>query len=349
MATDQSIRVSRASLEKALLDAGIEPGRADGLWQALKTATQGERRFDAVHVLYYLGALIVILGMVVLAASLWDTLSGTAITVIALVYAGIFLGAGQFIWHRFEDLRTPAGLLVVMAVAMTPVVVYGIQKETGLWPFGEAGSYEDFHIWVRSGWFVMELATIAAAAIALVFYRVPFLTAPIAFILWYMSMDLTPILYGSDSFSWEERRIVSLVFGLALLVVAYLVDLRSRTDFAFWLYLAGLLAFWGGLSLMESDSELARFGYFTINLALIAMAVFLRRRTFLVFGGVGVFGYIGYLASDIFQDMFLFTVALTLAGLLVIALGIWLARNRQAIEAFVEERVPPWLARFRPA
>ena len=349
MTTDRTIRVSRAALDAALVKAGIGAGQGEALWHNLQVASASQRRFDAVHVLYYLGALIVILGMVVLAASLWDTLSGSAIAITALGYAGIFLGAGQFIWRRFEDLRTPAGLLVVMAVAMTPVVVYGIQKETGLWPFGEAGSYEDFHVWIRSGWFVMEVATIATAALALVFYRVPFLTAPIAFIFWYMSMDLTPILYGSDSFSWEERRIVSLVFGLALLAVAYLVDLRSRTDFAFWLYLAGLLAFWGGLSLMESESELARFSYFMINLALIAVAVFLRRRTFLVFGGVGVFGYIGYLASDLFQDEILFTLALSLAGLLVIALGIWLARNRQAIEAFVEERVPPWLARFRPA
>jgi hypothetical protein len=40
----------------------------------------------------------------------------------------------------------------------------------------------------------MEVGTILAGSIALKFIRFPFLTFPIAFSLWYMSMDLTPLL-----------------------------------------------------------------------------------------------------------------------------------------------------------
>lgn len=59
----------------------------------------------------------------------------------------------------------------------------------------------------------MELATVAAGLIALRFVRFPFVTAPIAFALWYMSMDLTPIIAGSDDFEWELRKQVSMWFG----------------------------------------------------------------------------------------------------------------------------------------
>ncbi|MEP6888403.1 MAG: hypothetical protein ABI945_08785 [Nitrospirales bacterium] len=47
----------------------------------------------------------------------------------------------------------------------------------------------------------MEVGTILAAAIALRFIRFPFLTAPIAFTLWYMSMDLTPLFFGQTEYS----------------------------------------------------------------------------------------------------------------------------------------------------
>ena len=46
----------------------------------------------------------------------------------------------------------------------------------------------------------MEMATIAAGVIALWFFRFPFLTAPTAFVLWYVSMDLTPIISGGAVF-----------------------------------------------------------------------------------------------------------------------------------------------------
>lgn len=72
-----------------------------------------------------------------------------------------------------------------------------------------------------------------------------------------------------------------------MLVGAYGVDRRTREDFAFWGYLFGLLAFWGGLSLLESDSEWNRFLYGLVNLAFILIAVLFQRKVFIVFGTIG--------------------------------------------------------------
>ena len=344
-----TIRVRRADLEGAAAGIGLSPAQAEALWLGLDKAAAGRSRFDAVHVLYYVGALVVILGMVFLTATQWDTLSGLAITGIAAAYGAGFLAIGHWLWTRHEALRTPGGLFVVMAVGVTPIAVYGLQRQYGIWPFGEPGEYRDFHVWIRSGWFVMEVATILAAALAVTFYRFPFLTAPLAFTLWYLSMDLTPIVFAGQEFDWEGRSLVSMLFGLPVLALAYVIDLRSRhRDFAFWLYLAGLLAFWGGLSLMDGGSELSRFGYFLVNLTLVALAVFLRRRAFLLFGGVGVIGYVGDLSRRLFPDEILFTVALIAIGLLILSAGVWLARRRARIEAWVERSMPPALRRLRP-
>jgi ABC-type molybdate transport system permease subunit len=342
------IKIKRADLLQAAEEAGIAADHAEALWGRLEHGVSDQPKFDAIHVLYYFGALLSILGMGILGASQWDSLGGLGIVAMGLGYAAVFVGIAEWLRARAGRVTAPVGLLVTMAVSLTPVVVFGLQLEYGLWGFDEPGTYSDFHKWIRSGWFAMEVATVVTASLALAIYRFPFLTAPIAFVLWYMSMDLTPILFPDEAFGWEERRQVSVVFGALVLLVAYVVDLRSRRDFAFWLYLSGILAFWGGLSAMDSDSELGKFLYFLINIGLIALGVFLRRRTLPIFGAFGVIGYVGYLSYEIFDDEIMFTMALGLIGMVIVGLGVVLAKLRPRIEAWAERAIPPSLQRFRP-
>src|SRR6266705_2846326 len=118
------------------------------------------------------------------------------------------------------------------------------------------------------GWLMMEFGTLAVGVVLLWRYRFPFMLMPIAVTLWYMSMDLVPFLLGQEYvYDWEIRKFISAYFGLAVTLVAFWVDLRSRfsRDYAFWLYLFGVLTFWGGLSLMNSGSELGKLAYCGIN------------------------------------------------------------------------------------
>jgi len=94
-------------------------------------------------------------------------------------------------------------------------------------------------------------------------------------------------------------------------------------DFAFWCYLFGLMAFWGGLTSMDSDSEVNRFIYLLVNIGLIAIALFLKRSAFLVFGAMGVYAYIGHLAYTVFEDSFLFPFVLAFLGLTMILVTVW--------------------------
>ncbi len=115
-----------------------------------------------------------------------------------------------------------------------------------------------------------------------------------------------------------------MMFGLAVLLAAYLADLRNRVrqDFAFWGYLFGVLTFWGGLSMIEGGGEASKFVYCLINVAMIVVSVLLRQRVFLVFGALGVLGYLGHLSYRVFEDSLLFPVVLTVAGILLIYLGV---------------------------
>jgi hypothetical protein len=194
----------------------------------------------------------------------------------------------------------------------------------------------------------MELTTVAVGLLMLRYVQFPFLTFPIAFALWYLSMDLTPLVFGQGDFNWDQRKWVSVVFGTAMLIATYFIDRRTKEDFAFWCYLFGLLAFWSGLTAMNSNSEIGKFIYCMINLGLLFAAVFLSRRIFAVFGGIGIFIYTGHLAGVVFKDELAFPVVMSLIGLGVIWIGIAYQKNKNEIDGKVLGVFPSSLLRLRP-
>lgn len=311
-------------------------------------------RFDLVHLLWYAGTLIVMSAMGLFSTLAFEALGGKALTITALVYGALFLMAGRRLWND-GSLRTPGGLMIAVAVAMVPLAVYGIQEEFGWWGAGgDPGRYRDFFVWVKSSWLPMEIATVVVGLIALRFYPVPFIVAVVSLALWFMSMDLTPWLVHGREMSWSEnwaaRRTVSMIFGLVLIGIAWFVDLRrdEDRDVAFWLYLAGLMAFWGALTASHSDNALAKAFYCLINVTLVLLSVFLVRRAFALFGAIGVAIYLGDLAIRVFQDSFLFPFILSFIGIGIIAAGLILHRHRAALAAWMLECLPEPLKKLRP-
>jgi len=339
------------ALREDQLDALLAGLRAQPTDAALGSVRLGHDRirFDLVHLLWYAGALIVIGAMGLFSTLAFDQMGGKALAATALIYAALFVLAGHVLWHR-RNLRTPGGLLVATAVAMMPLAVYGIQDAMEWWgPGGDPGRYNGFFVWVKSGWLPMEIATVLAGILALRFYRFAFIVAIIAVALWFMSMDLTPWIVGDD-FGWTARRKVSMVFGLAVLALAWIVDVKrsQKQDFAFWLHLCGLAAFWGGLTLSESSSEIGKAIYCLINVALVLLSVFLMRRAYSLFGAIGIAVYLGHLADDVFKNALFFPFALSFIGILIIAAGLLLHRHRRTLSAWMSSTLPQPLKKLRP-
>ena len=244
----------------------------------------------------------------------------------------------------------PGGLLIAVALSMAPLAVYGIQDELGWWGrFGKPGTVHDFYIWIKGSWIFMEIATVFAGAIALRFYRVPFIVAIVAVALWFMSMDLAPWIIDVAHSDFEMRRRVSVWFGLAILALARTVDYRSRNgDFAFWLHLFGLLACWGGITASEGATELSKATYCLFNVGLLFIAIVIMRRAYAVFGTFGITLYLGHLADVVFKDSLLFPFALSLIGIAVVSAGLAYHRRQDAIAAWLTATLPPALLRLRP-
>jgi len=322
--------VKRGDLDKAVQAGILSAEQADRLVAFQAGSVAETPRFSFVHVLYYLGGMIAIGAMSLFMTLGWATLGGWGGFATAVFYAILALALTHWFLER-KGLQIPAGIMATLAVVMVPLAIFGAQQALGYW--GLDKPFRHYHQYIDGRWLLMEFATLAVAAILLWRYRFPFMLMPVSVTLWYMSMDLAPLLFTSDWQDWEIRKFISLYFGLLFTGLAFWVDIRSRhtnQDHAFWLYLFGVLTFWGGLSSMSSGSEWGKFLYCMINVGMVLLGAVLGRRVFAVFGGLGVAGYLGYLAERVFKDSLLFPFALSLIGLAIIGLGV-LWQRREAL------------------
>lgn len=331
-------KITEDQLRGAIGRAGLPAETFEQITAALVIEPETAAAFEAAHISYYLGALLIIGAMGWFVTSAWDRLSGMTIAAIAVGYAVLF-GASGFRLFRSALARIPGGLMVAVAVCMTPLAVYGMERAMGWWPAYDPGSYTNFHPYINASWVVMEIATVAISALALYLVRFPFITAPAAYALWYLSMDGTALLFGIR-WTFHDECWISVIFGLAMITVGYLLDGHPEIDFAFWFYLFGVLTFSGGLTAMGNGNQFSKAVYCLIHLLMIAVAVILRRKVFLIFGGIGVFLYLANEAEVYFRNSLGFTFSLTAIGILFIVAGLGYKRNESRLQGWLSPLMP---------
>ena len=292
------------------------------------TSPEQAKGFNLVTIAYYFGAMLMISACAWFLGDKWQLLGSRGVLATTLIYFAVAVAVG--LWLRGKGYIVGGGLLITVAVCLVPLITYSVEDLLGYWPAQPPGQYKDFYPYIRGAWIVMELATMVVALIALLYVRFGFLTAPLAFSLWFFSMDLAAWILGRDSLSWNENAWISVAVGVATMAVGYGLEKTLHTrgeprsqDFAFWCYLFGLMAFWGGLTSMESTSEFRRVRYLMVNLGLVGVSLMLKRSVFLVFGAIGVHLYLGHLAYEVFKDSFLFPFALALLGLSLILVTVF--------------------------
>ena len=70
------------------------------LWKGLLERQSVSSKFDMPHVLYYLGAMIVIAAMGWFMTEAWEKFGGGGILIISVIYALCFVLAGRTLWFQ---------------------------------------------------------------------------------------------------------------------------------------------------------------------------------------------------------------------------------------------------------
>ncbi len=287
---------------------------------------EAKKSFSLANVVAYTG------GGLVMTALGWFLFANLApagaggVLAAAVVFAGLLGGAA--VWLQKRGQSVPAGVLYTAVVAMVPVAVVSVFAMFDPRGFDYAGI-----VAFRAA----AVATIAAAVLLAQRVKFAFLAMPAALMAWGLSIDAAVNLLDSGRFAWEFTRSMGLTSALSggiLMAAARWIETRTKVDYPFWLYLAGLLAFSGGLALMPSSGELGRFAFAMIHLGLVGTGLYLNRKTFAVFGYIGFNAWVVHLAWK-FGETYDFALGLGGAGAVLIATAVVLNKYGAAFGAWL--------------
>ena len=344
---------------KGLLEAGIiDEATADDM-RVYGAAVDADRpRFDFINAAYYFGALVVMLAFTWLLFDWYARYGGIALMALASSYAILFVLGGDWLWKQ-PGLRIPGGLLFTLAVCMVPIGVLGYQDYMGWFPAGNAFEIENdaerlvflSQLQTQQAW--IAAATLLAGLGAIKLRRFAFMAVPPILGFTACWMLVVEILNGGDA----GERVMSpqlMLAGFFVMTVGFVVDRRTKEDFAFWLYGLGLAHFWFGMiswlfSAPGEPGELA-WGIFAFaNLLLFDVSILLQRKVFMVGGAVGIMAYLGHLGFETFEDVLLFPFALTFVGLAIMGAAVLYRKNEEKLEQLVMNVLPEGFKAWLPS
>lgn len=298
-------------------------------WNLLEEKSK-ENTTSVEQLLFYLGACIVIASMTLFMSWGGSVLGSLGILLISIGYALFFTAMGTLLWRK-KGQQLAGGVLITLAVCMTPLIIYSVQNYFHLWVTDTQQAYADFFHVLSGNWIFMEIGTILTGILAFYFFPFSFLTAPISLAFLFLSLDLTYLLFENPNSDLQCS--ITLLFGLCLLGIGRFCDKKIKTIDGFWAYLFGTIAFWGGLGCLVWDrAEWILAIYLIINILMMFFGILLERSVLIIFGAIGTFAYLSHLAYQLFGDSLLFPFILSLIGLLVIFLGILYQRNRELMQ-----------------
>jgi hypothetical protein len=316
------------ALAAELAVTGAVPGSSRSGAASNAPSAEVRRGFNAINIAYSLGALLVVFALAWFLFERWNALGGGGVLIVGVLYAAAFTAVGVTLRRR--GFMTAGGMAITLAVMMTPVWTWGVLVLTGEAPDPRAwdnalARYEPF---AATRFIIYELATIGVGLATVRRVRFFGIGAPIAAAFVALLIHLGQAL-GDPRLTWYVGPFYYCTVAAATLAVGYAIERRQPAgeDYAFWFYLGGV-----AMLVMGYLSVWPRIGAWRHALPLVAVAfviasLYLRRRTLLVAGGLFAFGYLAYLAFDVFRRMVALPIALASLGLLVIVATVWMQRR----------------------
>jgi len=323
---------------------GISPDQIEKLWNELQTKSS-YHPLEFSNLFFYLGSAFIFLPLLWFFFVTFDASRGLVSALFGVIFSTILLFFGTFFLRRSAYIS--GSLFVTLAVCMIPLIVYGSLQWAGLWMVDSPGHYKNFFGWIKGGLFLVEVSTVIGGCIALYCYRTPFICIPIIFTLWFMVIEIVLMNFGEASNIDDILKVTSVLFGLGVLFVSYLVDLKSKEDVAFWPYFSSMILIFGGLLFLDT-SKFEDFLRFLFSLGLMFISVLLQRKVLMLFGIIGVVGYVGSIFVRYLSDILEFPFDVGIFGLTVILLGIFFQKNHAKAEAWILGKVPTRMKRWLP-
>lgn len=306
------MRITQAQLEKAVKLNILSQEQLLKISEYCKKDSKNASYNRLINLLYFFGGCIAIGAMFFFLEATLPLFNHWQFVSIIFLY----MLAGLAIAHIFYKLEmdTPASLVFIFVILITPIAVYSLFSTLGYWELPQ--KYNNNYYMLKSYHsHELELATLIMAGVLFYFYRYPFILMPICLVLFIFTIDN----------GYSEKLYGALMMSLGITIDIYH---KKKIDFAFWLYFFGVGAFWLSIYSEHFSNEYIWFGFLLMNIIFILGGVVFSRTLFLIYGTIGFVGYVTHLGFDVFAKSVGFPFILSLIGLGLIIIGVIVKKNK---------------------
>lgn len=277
------------------------------------TEEQPTHKIGVVEILYYVGGAIVFIGIAVLINQHWSELN-VAARILSTLGAGLAAFVVGILLAQSPKTGGVSQAFYLISALVTPIGIGVVLDNAG----ADVGASEAQTI-------IALVMLIGFLACLFLLRRTIFLVFSIIFGTW-LVFSLTNWIVGSSPIwggHFYEYRV--LIVGLSYLLLGYSCAKNQWRNVSGWLYSAGVIGFLGAAMALGgySPNENIFWEVFFVILVfgVIFLSVYLRSRSFLIFGAIYLMAYVLKITSEYFSQSLGWPFALIVSGLALIGIG----------------------------
>lgn len=265
------------------------------------------------NVLYFIGGTIVFLGICIFVGSNWYQLSD-ATRVLATLGSAMAVYISAVLLSRYESLGKVADALYLISALVAPFGIF-VAMSVARMDIGTSLSHTT----------VASILTIVYGFSYFLDRRNIFLVFSVIFGTWLFFCVTTLMISGQPFLDWNFVKYRWLAVGLTHMIMGYALLKTHHKDMTPALYGFGVVEFLGAaLSLGGRYHDGVVFWNILfpgLNFGILFLSVYLRSRTFLVFGTIFLMFYLLRMTHEYFSSGFGWALSLIFAGFALIAIG----------------------------
>ena len=317
--------ISRSELESALArwqqEQVISPEQAGKIREMETTAPDVLPR-EPAQVLTWLGGFLALIASAVFIGVDWNNMGAAQQTMWAVLGIGVLWGIAWALRRKDELLRVQASnLLVIVGTLMIMLLAYTLYRLTGLWPeHPDRPSSQDTTTRLMG---IAQAVTAVVATFWAFRLRVSWMLLPAGWIGWMAWMSGIDAIRSIGNVETERDVLFLAIYGILLVGAGLVVARFGWKHHATWLYVVGLTINLIMLGMRSFENPLGLNGmvFLVLTVVAIALGIMSDQRIFLLYGAVGLYGWLSALVIETFGGSRPVAFALILVGVVIVVAG----------------------------
>ena len=319
-------RVSHTDLESALArwqDANVISAEQANQIRALEAPEPDAGFREPAQILTWLGGFLALVATAVFIGIDWNNMGAAQQTMwAALAIAGSW-GLAWFLRRKDDPIRIQvSNVLVIAGTLLIMLLAYSMYRLTGLWPERPSAPASQ-----RTTNDLMGVAQVVTAIVAVYWafrLRVSWMLLPAGFVGWIAWMAWMDHFREATDLESEFELLRLSLYGVLLVLAGLIVARLGWKHHATWLFLVGLTInlIMLGIRSFEDPMGLNALIFLAMTLIAIALGLISEMRIFLIYGAIGLYGWLSALVIETFGGSRPVAFALILVGALIVVAGV---------------------------